>query len=212
MNEKLAIQKGLIINGNKDIYISIQNIYKYFFEKYLTTKINMSNYNNLIKTSKLYFGIPHPRTCELVTNLNEYFGFEHIYMLNNFFVEKLDIEQIKLLMDSSNNNFEFNEKIKDLVENTYKEVLKKNFLKDQYTNKRYKVCYGDVIDSNFAYNDELVLKIIYSRNTKEMEESEYIQNLKEKKEFLKDLIKLIKNDILDKMGIGCTVLVEKVSK
>lgn len=213
MNENLAIQKGLIINGNNERYVYIQNIYKYFFEKYLLEKINILHYNNLIKDSNLDFGVPHPTKEELATNLNEYFNFEYIYLINSFFVEKLSIEQINMLVECSiRKDFAFSLEIREMIESTYKEVIRKNFFKGEYVDKRYKVCYGAVTSSNFANNDELVLKILYSRNTKQLSDSEYIVNIKEKKKYLNDLTKLLKEEILSKLGVECTVLIEKISR
>ena len=211
MNESLAIEKRLIIDNNKNTYMSLQHVYKYLFERYLVSKVNLKRYNDLIKNSELDFGVPHPTQEQLATNLKEYLSFEYIYVINNFFIEKLELNDLDLLKEYlKKGTFEFNSKMQKFVERTYKDVIKNNYHKGEYTDKKYSVCYGAAIPSNFAYNDELVLKILYSKNKIKLADNDFLKNMREKEKFLNEIIMLLKQEVLTRLGISCSVLVEKI--
>jgi len=98
----------------------------------------------------------------------------------------------------------------NLIERTYKDVIKDNFYNGKYIENLYYICYGNDIPSNFAKNNELVLKIIYSRNKKKLSDLEFIQNMKEKEKFLLEISESIKKTVKSKLGINCTILIEKI--
>lgn len=210
VNKDLAKEKGLIIDNNYDLYKKIENIYKYLFEYFLLSKIDLGKYNNKIKNSNLYFGVPHPNSEQLLSNLNEYLNLEYIYILNNFYIEKIDINDINVLKQYIDKKIEINEHLLNIIKNTYKEVIKNNYRNGKYTNLKYKVFYGYVHPKNAVDNDALVLKIFYSRNTIKLEDEEFINNIKNKREFLEKLSNEIIDEVKNKLEINCNILIEKI--
>lgn len=210
MNKELAIQKGLIINNDENMYIVLQEIYKYLFEVYMFSKINLKKYDEEIKNADCYFGKPNPTKEQLISGLREFMNLDYLYILNNFFIEKLEINDIEMLKKCLGNKVEATPELLGMIERTYKDVIKKNFFKGEYTEDKYKVCYGTAIPSNFADNDALVLKMYYSKNTKELQGQEFIDNLRKQKTFIDELKEKIKKEIEEKLNISCDILDEKV--
>ena len=213
MNRELTIEKGLIINDDKSLYIRLENLYKYLFEAYLINKINLKEYDDEIVNSGLYFGVPHPNKDELISGLNEYLGLNYIYLVNNFYIEKLSKEDIDILIKYANtNNITLNNELLNVIERTYNDVIKNNYLKGEYSDNKYQVCYGKyAIPSNFADNDALVFKIYYSKNTKQLNDNEFIENIKKQKEFMNSLKDKIEQEVREKMNISCNVLFDKIA-
>ena len=211
INESLAKEKGLIIDNNYELYNKIENFYKYLFEYFLLSKIDLRKYNDKIKSSNLYFGVPHPNIGQLLSNLNEYINLEYIYILNNFYIEKISIEDINVLKQYVDKKIEINEQLLNIVKNTYKEVIKNNYCNGEYTNIKYKVFYGYINLKNAVDNDALVLKIFYSRNTIKLDDEEFIKNIKDKRDFLEKLSNEIIDEVKNKLEINCNILIEKIS-
>lgn len=202
MNNKLAVEKN--INDLK-VYVSYQNRYKYFLEKMLYDIIDLKKYDKMIGSSELDFGKSTPTKKQLYTLNDEYFDLDYIFLVNRFYIEKLSIEELSIL--KSNNE----EEIHKLIENTYKEIIKDNYRNNEYTNQIYKVKYGTSSkESNFIPNNNIVFKIIYSKNNKKYTDEEYIKNMKEKRDFLNNIIEEIKEEIKSKLDIDCSIIVEKL--
>ena len=211
INKELAIQKGLIVNENNELYKNLEKVYKYLFECFWVSSVNIHEYNTKIKMSNLDFGVPHPTNEQLISGLPEYLNLEYIYLLNNFFIEKLDINDINILKEYMvNSDFKIDDNKLDFVRRTYKEVIKNNYHNGKYREDVYKVSYGFVIPSNMCDNDSVVIKIYYSKNTFKMNDEEFINNMKEKDSFLKSLCESITSEVKEKLGINCNIIVEKI--
>ena len=97
-----------------------------------------------------------------------------------------------------------------MVKRTYKEVIRDNYLRNEYTDKVYKVCYGPVVPFNFVDNDSLVLKIYYGKNLKEiLDTKEFIELDKKQISFFNNLINNIKKEFKEKLNVKCEILLEK---
>jgi len=211
INKELAIQKGLIIEDNYDWYNNIEKVYKYLFESYLMRMVNLKEYNDKIKNSGLDFGVSHPTQAQLISGIPEYLNLEYIYLLNNFYVEKMDINYINVLKEYAvKGDFTLNDVVIDIVKRTYKDVIRNNYRDGSYTNDSYKICYGYAIPSNMCDNDALVLKIYYSKNTTTMNDIEFIKNIKDKEAYLKEVSNHLINEIKEKLDINVCILVEKI--
>ena len=204
INKKMAIEKRLINNDDKTKYEELVKKYKYLLEYYINSKIDLSKYEDLINNSDLYIG-----KNEKYKSLNEYLDLDHIFLINNLFVEKLSNEDIDLIMNNFDKNNVSNELV-DIVEKTYKDVIYDNLFKGEYTDMVYKVCYGPVVPFNMVDNNSLVFKIYYGRNLIIFEEDEEFIKLHEKQlDFFKDLINKLKNEVVEKLNVNCDVLLEK---
>lgn len=211
INVDLAKEKGLIVDDNYDLYVGLERIYKYAFEHFLLSFVNLSEYDNRIRNSNLDFGIPHPTKQQLISDLPEYLNLNYIYLLNNFFIEKLDISDINLLKQYFvQSSFVMDNNLTNMIERTYKNVIKRNYFDGKYTDGINKVCYGYVRPDNFCDDDAIVLKIYYSKNTVLFTDEEFLKNIKDKELFLQSLSENIISDVKNKLNINCNILIEKI--
>ena len=202
-NKELAKEKGLIINEDTTKYDKLVKNYKYLLEYYINTKIDLKKYDNYIKNSELGIGI-NPK----YRPLNEYLGLDHIFFINNLFVEKLSTNDVDKIINNFDKN-NISSELLDIIERTYKDVIYDNYIKGEYRNDIYKVCYGAVIPSNFIDNNSLVFKIYYGKNTINLDGDEFIKLHEKQLEFFNNLINVLQNDIKDKLKVNCTILIEK---
>lgn len=192
-------------------YNELKEKYKQAFEIYISKKVDLYSYDDDLETSVLDFSKVNFKT-KTKKQLRSYLGLNYLYIINDFFIEKLSISDLNVLKKIDNTNFIFNEEIYNLVEKTYKDIIKDNYFNNVYTNKRYKVCYGENIKSNYAYNDSLVIKIIYSINKKNYTKEQFLKNITNKKFFLKILTENLEINIKDKLGIDTHFLIEKTTE
>ena len=154
----------------------------------------------MIEQSPLGFGLLEKKIV-LKSGLDEFLNLNHIYVLNNFYVEKLSETEIKQLLSNDK------EIISLLIKNTYKDVL-------TYTNgshERFKINYTFSTNINsYSYNDELVLGIYYGSNTQNYNSKEkYLDNYKQKQIFMKDFSKMLTKEIFDKLDISAKLIIKK---
>lgn len=204
-NENLIKSKNISLEE----YGVLKKIYKQLFEIYLQNKIDLKLYDNKIKNSDLDFGKGHPIKSNLINDLGEYLGLNYIYIINDFFIEKLRINDLNELRKVYQEK-KYNINTIKMIEKTYKEVLNNNFVNGKYVNEPFNRCYGPVIPKNFALSDSLVIKIIFGKNTKQYDDTEYLVNAKAKTSFLNILCNDLKKGIEENLGIRVTILREKV--
>ena len=202
INKELAIKKGLIINDNIDKYNNLVEIYKYLLEYYISSKVDLSKYDEMIKNSDLFIGNNNKYKV-----LNKFLNLDYIFLINNLYVEKLSDEDINKLLSFDKNNI--TNDILNIIERTYKDIILDNYKDNEYSNKKYKVCYGDIVPNNMVNNDSLVLKIYYGKNTKEVSGNEFIELHKKQLVFFEKLINNIKQEVNSILNINCEVLLEK---
>lgn len=212
INIELAREKGLIVDDNNELYIIIENLYKYLFEYYLINKVNLKLYDDEILNSNLDFGISHPSNEEKGNILNDYINLKYIYILNNFFIEKLSLDDINKLKESLNIKYlKPNKELLEIINRTYKDVIWNNYTYKGYVDNNYNVYYGEFQPENFVDNDALVLKIYYGKNKINLNDQDYLTNMSEKKLFLSNLSNRLKKEIEEKLNINVNVLTEKIS-
>lgn len=186
-------------------YIELQNKYKKLFEQYISKKVDLKKYDDIISDSVLDFGISKPTAKQLFTELENSLNLKYIYIINNFFVEKLDNSNLESLRRSS---YILSEQNYTLIEETYKDVIKDDF-DNEYNDEKHYVCYGYNTKSNYAPSDALVLHILYSRNTKGYNDVEFVQNIKDKRVFLETLKTHIVEEIKKQLNIDCHIIISK---
>ena len=210
INKELAIKKGLIENNNYTWYSQLENFYKFLFENYLLKVVDLNKYNTLLKNSDLDFGIAHPTKKQLLDK-NCFLNLEYIYILNNFFIEKLTDDDINLLKKNiAMKQYTLTAELEGLIKRSYKDVIKDNYISNNYTNDIYNICYGSMVPSNFVKNNALVIKIFYGKNNKQYSNDEFIDNLTKKKEFIDTLSFEIKKEVKAKLDLECNILTEKL--
>lgn len=206
-NENLIKSKNISLEE----YGILKKTYKQLFEIYLQNKIDLKLYDNKIKNSDLDFGKGYPTKSNLINDLGEYLGLNYIYIINDFFIEKLSINDLNELRKVYQEK-KYNINTIKMIEKTYKEVLNNNFVNGKYVNEPFNRCYGPVIPKNFALSDSLVIKIIFGKNTKQYDDEEYLVNAKAKTNFLNILCNDLKKEIEENLGIKVTILREKVMR
>ena len=202
-NINLAKEKGLIVNDDTSKYDKLVKNYKYLLEYYLSTKIDLSKYDNQIKNSGLGIGI-NPK----YKSLNEYLDLDYIFFINNLFVEKLSTNDVDKIINSFDIN-NISSELLDIIEKTYKDVIYDNYFKGEYQNIICKVCYGPLIPTNFVNNNALVFKIYYGKNTINLNGDDFIELHEKQLEFLNNLINDIKKEVNEKLNIDCEILIKK---
>lgn len=181
-------------------YRMYEELYKYIFEKYIMTKVDLKKYDDLISNSDLGFG-DITKKINLKSGLDEYLNLNHIFILNRFYINKLNSKDWDIITNGS-----VEDKIK-VVESTYKDVIKydiKNGLKAKI-NYTYSTS-----DDSFSDNDQLVIGIYYGNNKIKYEDGDkYLENSILKKKFLSELSEKMINDFKNNMDISVKILFEK---
>lgn len=206
-NENLIKSKNISLEE----YGILKKIYKQLFEIYLQNKIDLKLYDNKIKNSDLDFGKGHPTKSNVINDLGEYLGLDYIYIINDFFIEKLSVNDLNELRKVYQEK-KYNINTIKIIEKTYKDVLNNNFVNGKYINEPFNRCYGPMIPKNFALSDSLVIKIIFGKNTKQYDDEEYLVNAKAKTNFLNILCNDLKKGIEENLEIRVTILREKVMR
>ena len=208
-NSNVELIKSKSISDEE--YIILKKTYKQLFEIYLQSKIDLKLYDNKIKNSDLDFGQGHPVKINLINDLGEYLGLNYIFIINDFFVEKLSINDLNELRRVYQEK-KYNLNTKKMIERTYKDVLNNNFVNGEFKDVPFNRCYGPMVPKNFALSDSLVIKIIFGKNIKQYNDDEYLANAKAKTNFLNILSNEIKKEIEEKFGIRVTILREKIMR
>lgn len=206
-NENLIKSKNISLEE----YGILKKTYKQLFEIYLQNKIDLKLYDNKIKNSDLDFGKGYPTKSNLINDLGEYLGLDYIYIINDFFIEKLSVNDLNELRKVYQEK-KYNINTIKIIEKTYKDVLNNNFVNGKYINEPFNRCYGPMIPKNFALSDSLVIKIIFGKNTKQYDDEEYLVNAKAKTNFLNILCNDLKKGIEENLEIRVTILREKVMR
>ena len=181
-------------------YKMCEELYKYIFERYIMTKIDLKKYDDMISNSDLGFG-DITKKINLKSKLDEYLNLNHIFILNRFYINKLNSNDLDIITNGS-----VEDKIK-VVERTYKDIIKYDIdgdlkAKINYTNSTSMDAYSD--------NDQLVIGIYYGNNKIKYESgSKYLENSKLKKAFLKELSEKMIDEFKNKMDLSVKVLFEK---
>ena len=189
----------------KKVYFELSNEYKKVFENYLLLKVDLLKYDNDIKNSKIGIG-DLDKNIKLKSSLNEFLNLNHIFILNEFHIEKLNKDQIDILKGNDEN-----EK-KSLVINTFKEVIRNNYLNGKYENKTYKINYiNSTGNAGIFDNDSLVIAIYYGKNKYKYGSKElYLKNYRERIDFLKELSFKIKRDVNVELDLKCDVITSRM--
>lgn len=203
VNMKLAVKKGI---SNVSSYLDLEEKYQALFYDFLFRSLSLKEYDQQLLNSELDF----VSSSHIQKNLN----LQYIELLNFFFIEKLDENDLAFLKSTTLGKYLDAEQI-DFISRTYKEVIRDNYFHNQYQDAVYKVSYDNVSSEQFANifyfanNDALVFRILYSQNSKKYSDTDFVKNLHEKKNFLEDIKRQIINEVKEKLQMECYVFEEK---
>ena len=205
VNIALAMEKGIIIDNNFANYEQLVEIYKLLFTKYLEFKIDLKKYDDRILNSDLDFGIM-PDSNKSTYQRRSFLNLNYIYIRSNFYIEKLDLEDIKFLNNVNVNNFSLSQDIINFIERTYKDVINDNYRHGKYVDNT-NTCYGAFIPDNIVDSKLLAICIQYGKNNKQYSDKEYLKNSKLKNVFLKNLAMELKIDFKENLNMDIAVLI-----
>lgn len=204
INVSLAIEKGIIINDDFTNYERLAEKYKLLFTKYLESKIDFKKYDDKLFNSDLDFGVM-PKEYQNEYQKESYLNLKYIYIRNNFYIEKLNVDDIKYLYNI-NIDINFNQDITDFIERTYRDVINDNYKHGKYVEKTT-TCYGAFIPDNIVNSNALAICIQYGKNNKKYSDKEYLDNLKLKRFFLDNLSIEMKIDIMQSLKVETVILI-----
>lgn len=188
LNANLANEKQLSYN-NYELYFKIQSLYKKIFEYRIDQLIGLTEANETLKNSGLDFGNLSENKKSAYHKLS-YLNLDYIYIQNFLFIEKLKIEYIEIFKEKIiNNNYEIDNKLIEIIDETYKEVMTVSSIDGKDDNQRGIICYGIESPINHFYNNSLALRIEYGRNTISFNDRDFLVNYNKKKELLEKVIK-----------------------
>ena len=192
------------IQMSEEDYLKYENKYKEYFEKYLLSKIPLTKYEKEIDESPLGFGkVKNP--IKLKSKLSEYLNLNHFYVLNKFYINKLNNNDINILINGNENQ------INSLIIETYKEVL--TYPNEKYKDiKTLKINYTfSTSEETYSNSDELVIAIYYGDNTKNYGTKEnYLKNYNEKQLFMKNMEQRICSEIKEILKINNKIMHNKI--
>ena len=187
INRTLAKEKGLIIDESTKRYNELESYYKYLFENFLLSKINLYFFVDKINKSEIGFECPIVNK-KVPSGLKEYFTFNYIFNVNDFFIEKLSKEDLLLLSSSYDRKISNSIQLTDLIRRTYKYVIK-----------------NDSIDT--LNNGSIILKIYYKLKERNDDMDIYIERFKSALEFI-DGIRFDIHELVEReLNTNCDVLV-----
>ena len=193
---KLANEKGFVTDKKlNERYFKVQYIYRYVFEEYICKRLDLKKYDDKIKESSLSFNKCSKERMDYYQRTST-LNLDYIYVKNNFHIEKLSNDDIKVIEENKNKN-----SISEIVKKTYKEVITINMLNGKQINGSFETQYFEGfnnIDTVFG-NDSLILIIREGKPNSGLSGEELRKNLKEKYEFINNLIEEMNTEFKDKL-------------
>jgi len=123
-NIRLAVEKGLSKSSGFDSkYLSMQALYRKAFELFLSERLELAMYDDVLANSELRF-IPIENDRMSFYQKYSTFGFRYIYLRDNIPIERLSEADLNILGASiSANNTGITDELLELVARTYNSVI-----------------------------------------------------------------------------------------
>lgn len=194
-----AYKKDLIVGDVfTDRYNNIVDNYKKIFGTILERKLNLSKYDNQIKKANLIFKPVKEYDKDMYQNTS-LLGLDYIYIRNNFYVERLPEEVLRLFEDLNKSKEEIKELVK-IVFDTYPTVIKEDRKDDCM------VAYGPFTSYFFAHCDSVVLGIRRDKWDREnVPEDKKDDIYFEQEDYFREIIKDMKKDFEGKLSVPISV-------
>lgn len=209
VNFEVAREKNLILGEDYNVYALIQSLYLKALEQYICSYVDLKKYDDEIANSNLDFGLV-PDDRKIPYQKISYMNLKYIYIRNFLFIEKLNINDLKIFWERiKNNKYEIDDELIKIVQNTFKDVIDNNFVVNEYK-KDFVISYGPANPVTFAKSSDFVINIQYGFNTKKLTDEEYNENLKKKKELITQVKKNIIAD-LDVLGLNTKIFIRNIN-
>lgn len=207
LEEIKDIYSGLDTNKKDKInqqYRTMYLAYRKLFTEYMTEKLNLQEYDKVIKESGLDFiGVN-----ESDMDSYQYFSsnvLKYFYIRNNINIEKLDQKELEFLSQINfDNEKELEEEEKEFIEKTYQKVIFEDILKN---GKKCIISYGPDSSRFFSSNDSIVVGMRYDEYAESGLDDEEWDELHEKQlDFLQELEKKMKLELKDKLDNPISII------
>lgn len=165
-DEGMIIKKGLLngdtldenfYNFNDKFYTLYKNYYK-LLNRFLVDKFSLKEYDDKIDNSPFKFIPVKDEDMDYYQYMSKDMGLKYFYLRNNIYVEKLDVSDIDVLVNLSQDEINNPSKeIMDIIDRTYKMVI-------DYTSGKEmagKSLYGLDYPENWHDSSELVFGFRY---------------------------------------------------
>ena len=209
VNKELAIEKKLIINDDSKIYTSVQKLYIKCFEQILLSKVDLKKYEERIENSKCNIGPVKVKNKTYYHNLSS-MNLKFIYIRNFFYVEKLNENDLSIMIQKvNNNNYEVDNALMDIVNRTYKDVLANNYVNGEYLDVT-EVVYDASTGHGENYtttSDALALTIQYGDNLIDLSGQAFMENMHNQIELLKSIQEELSSDITNNFGMKAKIFI-----
>ena len=203
INNKYIIDNDI---NNFDKYLKIQSFYRKILEDYILENIDIANYDEKISNSNLEFGLIDNKMMNLY-HRTSYMNLKYIYLRNYLFIEKMSKDDIDYLYNKIlKKDYIIGDKELDIIKRTYKNVINDNYKHGEYK-KNTTTCYGNVTPDNILPSDSLVFCIHYGKNNKKLDKVGFLENYKQKNEFLNNLKNEMEDKISKKLDVDVKILI-----
>lgn len=174
---------------DKELYLGLNYAYRVLFTLYINKHFNLKKYEEQIEKSKFKFPILKKEKMDIYQYLSSQ-NFKYFYVRNNFYVERLSIEDKTFLFDCLENLdiISFDD-IDKFIEKTYERVIFENVLNSG------QICdtnYGPINPKYYFPNNSLIIGFRYEEFS---DDSETISEEKEKMIFLNELFENMHTDL-----------------
>lgn len=202
VNIEELIDKGLYRDGDfTDKFYVLYKNYKILLEKFLVSRLPLVEYDNKIDNSGLLF-YPVKREDMDIYQLFSTMNLKYIYLRNVLNVDKLSNDDIELVVNLSDSELiNPDEKMIELINRTYKDVLSSNRDSNDDT---YMVCYGT--DRDYFWHDsrDLVFGIRYDEYADNGlgQNKDWLNNYYKQNKLIGDCIKELDSKCMEILGIN----------
>lgn len=146
--KKLANEKGELL----DTYGIISKFYQQLLEKYLGELLEINVYDETIEKTGLKFEEVLEEDKDIYQKGSNY---KYFYLRNTVYIEKLLVEELNFLINKYNSHdYSLDEKTKELLGRTFKEVITSDIKEDNVL-----INYGPLDSTYFAPNNAVVFGI-----------------------------------------------------
>jgi len=176
LNYELIFEKGLGTDNLNDKYFKLLNSYKSFFEQYVKEILPLELIDKNMKGSDLNFDKIKDEDKDFYQSTST-MNFSYIYLRNNFYVEKLSLEDIEFLMSKN----EFDNDVREFIKRTYKNII--NPYEEEKT-----VFYGPENQGYMCNSTDVVIGIRYDEFEQgTLSDSEFEERFFNQKRLVKQL-------------------------